>query len=146
MNADRRYRLPRARIILLAILALAWFVSSRLSIVYVVPFSPRGPIADGDSLGYEDTRAFGLAQGSLVRQTRHRVHTVGWVVSEEECGFRLLPFESAVFWPVHTVGLPLILLIVLLGASLLWRGRRFRKLPSDLRSSAFIPATPLEKK
>jgi len=113
----------------LVVFTAIWIASIPFSLTYSISLTPYGPMADGDH-GYARARAFGLAQGSLVAQTRNRCHTVGWEVQREDILLRLWPFTEG-DWPVRTNGVPLPLLAAAMFGLSYWRRSRLNRRNSE---------------
>ncbi|MCY2924356.1 MAG: hypothetical protein NT031_02790 [Planctomycetota bacterium] len=114
------------------VLAAAWAGGMAFSCLYVVPTSPWGALGDGSGQGYPRARAFGVAYGCLVMQTKGRVSAGGWQVERTDFHFRLGMVREFVEgrWTHCTSGVSLLLPVMALGiwCGLTWYGRR----PSQL--------------
>ncbi len=124
-KAEKR-RFPWFRIILAAVLTIAWGVSVPFAFLYVVPDSEYGRIGDGSSKGYEKARALGLAYGCAVFQTLHRTEKTGWQVRRQDARIRLWMVRENVegAWTVTTSGLSLLLPVLAIAATIVMRRRK----------------------
>jgi hypothetical protein len=118
-------RFPRIRVIVIAVLALAWAASMGFSGTYAFADSEYGFIGDGSDSGYERVRSWGLAYGCVVVQTIHRTRDIGWQRKRLDPHF--LPWAIGKNiegkWTVSTTGFSLLLPIFGLAATTIpcWR-------------------------